>query len=254
MIKHITLDLWLTLIRSHPEYKRKRAERAHELISEFFSKNYGVKRIGDVINWVDRYHNQIMQTTGVHRLKQVDMWALFLFTLGEEEYTLEQINSFIDQSEHVFFNYPPVLIESDLLNTLRTLRDMGLTIDIISNTGFITKRVLVVSEPISEILELVDKFITSDSIGIAKPSVGIFRQAAINTSAYSSFLHVGDNIIADVHGARRAGFLASLYGPGRQITKLSALPEYIKKYNDEYCKCPPNKRPEQPTFFQRGVQ
>lgn len=254
MIKHVTLDLWLTLIKSHPEYKRRRAERAQELIGEFYGKSYGVKRIGDVLTWVDKHHNHMMHITGVHRLTQVDMWGLALSILGEEEFTHAQLTSFIEQSEHTFFDYPPRLIETDLLNTLRTLKDMNLGISIISNTGFITKRVLVVSSPVSEILEFVDKFITSDTTGLAKPGIGIFREAAISTFKYNNFLHVGDNLIADVAGARAAGFLAVQFGPGRTITKIQDIPQYIKDLNDAHSKRSSDIRFDIDTILEGGVQ
>lgn len=183
-----------------------------------------------------------MQSMGLHRVKPPEMWSLALTMLGIEEYTKEQIHSFVNQAEHLFFDYPPVLIEDDLFQTLNTLEGMGIKMNIISNTGFITANVLKATKVVNEITSFVHHLFASDIEGIAKPNKSIFQAAqTFEIDITSSYLHVGDNLIADIQGAKNAGFHTLLYGPGRELTKLSHLPEYIKNFNDAV-KCTPNPR------------
>lgn len=115
---------------------------------------------------------------------------------------------------------------------LNRLDAAGLRIGLISNWDLRLR-------PLLQALQLqtaFDVIVISAEIGFAKPSPAIFHHAADRLGlAPAEILHVGDEVLQDYHGARRAGLHAVLLRRGLSqptqtaIASLRQLPAWIHK-------------------------
>jgi putative hydrolase of the HAD superfamily len=97
-------------------------------------------------------------------------------------------------------------------DVLRTLRSAGLQLAVISN---FTDALVAVCQT-HELDGYFDVLIASAAIGAQKPDAGIFREALRRTGADpAASLHVGDNYVADILGARASGIPAVLLDRSR---------------------------------------
>lgn len=108
---------------------------------------------------------------------------------------------------------PEDIITEDGYTTLRTLKEMGLRLAVVSNR----------SQPFMDVLErhnikaFFDFVLAAGEINTWKPDPNIFTYAASRLDvAPENALYVGDNYYADVLGATQAGMPAVLYDP-RQV-------------------------------------
>jgi putative hydrolase of the HAD superfamily len=89
---------------------------------------------------------------------------------------------------------------------LWALRQRGVRIGLISNTGRTPGRVLRMILQRAGLLEHFDGLTFSDEVGIRKPDARIFRWTLNKLGARAeAAAHVGDNLAADVGGAQAAG-------------------------------------------------
>lgn len=131
-------------------------------------------------------------------------------------------------------------LEDDALDLLTWLRSHGIKTGILSNhgsydavTGFLKKH---------GILELFDIIVVSHHIGWKKPSKQIFNYALTLLRVNpENCVHVGDDVLADVFGAKKAGIKAiwkanqlsdvkPWIAPDAIITKLSQLKALIEQW------------------------
>jgi putative hydrolase of the HAD superfamily len=96
---------------------------------------------------------------------------------------------------------------SEVHEVLRALHGAGLQLAVISN---FTDALVAVCET-HELDGYFDVLVASAAIGAQKPDAGIFREALRRTGADpASSLHVGDNYVADILGARASGIAGVL--------------------------------------------
>ena len=219
-IHHISLDLWMTLIRTHPEFKKKRAE----LFCRFFSVP-DLDETEKTIRKIDLAVNHINETTGGN-VDSLEMYLLVLHLLKDDAKTttIDALTDFYTDSEKLFFDYMPIGVDDSVEDGLKMLEGKGITMNILSNTGFINGRIL------RKYLETVnwERYFTfqvySDETNYSKPHPLMFDAVWLglqknNTGELSvhknNILHFGDNPTADVDGAERYGFQAALYQPGQ---------------------------------------
>lgn len=240
MIKHVTIDLWMTLIQSHPSYKKERVLKVHTLLHEFIDYKGPTTGIKAAIEYVDRYHTMVCEKTGYHNMNQRDLWFMVMYQLDlHNKVTLEQVDFIIAQCNELFGLYPPEFIDKDTIRILKEVVNMDITIDIISNTGFITSGTLRRSFLDRMLGKIIRRAYFSDSSTYAKPNHHLFEisltSVQINCNSRdivpSNVLHVGDNIVADIKGAKTAGFHTMWINCGPEGDKLYQLPDYIKKLN-----------------------
>lgn len=208
---HFSFDLWLTLIKSHPEFKAKRVE----LFSSFFEVDQPVGEVAKVVKYYDDLCNTINEVTGGN----VDTFEIYLLILGALNVDLKQLdqeklNGFYQKSEDLFLEYKPVVIFENLHDFFEEIRNQGKTISILSNTGFIkgkTMRKFLINENLDQ---YIDFHVYSDETNCSKPSLQIFREvkSLIRNRELDlhRILHIGDNPVADYKGAKDFGFNAHL--------------------------------------------
>ncbi|MCF7955520.1 MAG: HAD family hydrolase [Phycisphaerae bacterium] len=133
-------------------------------------------------------------------------------------------------------------VESDLVETLTSLKDSGLKLGLLSNT-FVNACSLDAHLEEIGILEFFPMRMYSYQYEFRKPNVKIFQAAAeqIDIPA-ANILFVGDRINKDINGALKVGMRAALIksytnaGKKRpdgtiEIEKVAELPEIIKNIN-----------------------
>ena len=208
-IKNISFDLWMTLIRSHPEFKLKRAE----LISETFNiKTISPKEIDGFIRSVDNVFDRYNMISG-KKLSANKMYQELLQRLvpKSEEVTLEATIKFRNKADALFLEYRPVFMNDNIPQILSQLKNDGYILNLSSNTGFIEGETLRATLADLGIIEYFDFLIFSDEIDASKPSSHFFQHVYNHiNAAKNEVLHIGDNPKADYQGAKNFGFNALL--------------------------------------------
>lgn len=207
MIKHISFDLWLTLIKSHPEFKK---QRAHFFQKEFNSSGFMLNEVMDIIQETDLVTDRLNEKNG-KKVPTELMYKRILLKLGmkSESINNELLVEIKEICNKLFMNYQPELLNSSIYSMLNVLFFTGFSLNISSNTGFIEGRI--VNDTLKN-LGIFDYFvfrIYSDEINASKPSHLFFSQVYSQiTYQKSEVLHIGDNYKSDYDGALKFGFNA----------------------------------------------
>lgn len=209
---HLSFDLWLTLIRSNPEFKKKR----NLLFKDFFKIDAPIEKVSEVVRYYDVLCNNINEKTGLN----LSTYEIYYLILGALEVDLasngiKRLGEFYNETEALFFNYKPELIFPDIKLQFEEIVTEGKSINILSNTGFIKGKSLKKLLSYYELTDFISFQIYSDEVGFSKPNNEIFQLVfdQVNNSkkvSKSEILHIGDNSIADYNGATNFGFDAHL--------------------------------------------
>ena len=210
--KHISFDLWLTLIKSNPEFKSKR----NLLFKDFFELECSIEKVTEVIRHYDLLCNNINEKTGLN-IDTFEIYYLILggFNVNLDEIGIEKLSQFYKEAELLFMMFKPDLIYPNIQLLFKEIIEQEKTISILSNTAFIKGTTL---RSLIEHYELENYFsfqIYSDETGFSKPSNEIFKLVynevnSIKSIEKKEILHIGDNRIADYNGAINFGFDALL--------------------------------------------
>jgi len=209
---HFSFDLWLTLIRSNPEFKNKR----NLLFKDFFEIDSSIERVSEVVRYYDVLCNNINEKTGLN-LSTYEIYYLILNAL-EVDLSLNDVNrlgEFYQETETLFFNYKPELIFPHIKLQFEEIVNEGKSINILSNTGFIKGKSLRKIIAYYELDSSIDFQIYSDEVGFSKPNNEMFQLVfdqvnKLRKTEKKEILHIGDNSIADYNGAVNFGFEAHL--------------------------------------------
>ncbi|KRB56395.1 HAD family hydrolase [Flavobacterium sp. Root186] len=209
---HISFDLWLTLIKSNPEFKKKR----NLLFRDFFEANCPIEKVNEVVRYYDVLCNNINEKTGLN-LSTYEIYYLILNALEVDLHAngAERLGEFYQETEHLFFEYKPDLIFPDIKLQFEKMVAEGKSINILSNTGFIKGKSLRKLLSHYELTDSISFQVYSDEVGFSKPNNEIFQLVfdQVNNSKKvqkNEILHIGDNSIADYNGAINFGFEAHL--------------------------------------------
>lgn len=210
--QHFSFDLWLTLIKSNPEFKNKR----NLLFKDFFEIDCTKDKLSEVVRYFDLLCNNINEKTGLN-IDTFEIYYLILNALNVkiDEIETEKLTQFYDETELLFMKLKPDLIDPKIQLLFQQIVAQGKTINILSNTAFIKGITL---RKVLEHYELNRYFsfqIFSDEVGFSKPNSAIFQLVYNEIKSFKSIekkqvLHVGDNKIADYNGALNFGFDAFL--------------------------------------------
>ncbi|AXY77758.1 HAD family hydrolase [Paraflavitalea soli] len=213
--KHISFDLWLTLIRSNKDFKK---EKAKLFCSYFKISHVDADAVVKVFRQTDQLVNRINETVGKN-VDSLEMYMIALDKLGVDMSGLlpPHLEEYYTLSEQLFFQYPAQPLHEEIVPLLAALKDRGHTINITSNTGYIKGRTLRRLMEDTGIARYMDFQVYSDEVSASKPSPIIFehmyRQAKELYPAGLSkqhIVHIGDNSLTDVGGAKDFGINAFL--------------------------------------------
>lgn len=210
--KHLSYDLWLTLIKSNPLFKQKR----NLLFKDFFEIEAPIEKVAEIIRYYDVLCNNINEKTGLN-FDTFEIYYLILNGLGVslDEIETHKLSQFYEQTEVLFLEYKPVLLFPETYKTFEKVTQAGLTINLLSNTAFIKGHTLRKLLDHYELGQFFTFQIYSDEVGISKPNNAIFQLVydeinKLRKTDKKDILHIGDNSIADYNGALQFGFNAHL--------------------------------------------
>lgn len=221
-IRHVSFDLWLTLIKSDPAFKPLR----NELFASYFGIQKKSEEVTQAFRHFDLLFNQINERAGGN-IHYTEMLYVILDHLGISihEVPEDAMAGYYVEMEQLFFKHHPILISSVTIDVLNGLRDKDCTISILSNTGFILGKTL---RPVLQELRIADYFsfqLYSDEMGNSKPSLKVYEKVFAETQKIKlltkeEVLHIGDNKIADVEGARKYGFRSMILDDANTLKKI----------------------------------
>lgn len=163
-----------------------------------------------------------------------DEWVLG--TLFQEYNVPLDAKAVVSELNQLYYNVTPY---PDAIACVDALRARGLRLAIVSNADVDMMTQILKS---NDLLGTFDAVVTSEASRAYKPSPAIFESAARSLGAPpTDILHVGDSFVADVVGAKRAGFQAAWLNrpgglpppkkrdakPDLKIDSLSKLPTKI---------------------------
>ena len=144
----------------------------------------------------------------------------------------EKFDAFFEELYVRFTDPDTWVVFDDVLPTLRTLREAGLRLAVVSNWDYRLPGILQ-AHGVSAYL---DAIVVSTVEGFEKPHPRLFEIALARVgSEADTALHVGDSLADDVRGAERAGVRAILLDrggdssefPGERIRSLAELPALL---------------------------
>lgn len=209
---HLSFDLWLTLIKSNPDFKKKR----NILFKDYFEINNTIEKVNEVVRYYDVLCNNINERTGLN-FNTFEIYYLIINALkvNTENIDSKKLNDFYNETEQLFMQYKPVLIFPKTEYLLKEIVQQDKTINILSNTGFIKGDTLRKLMSHFELEQYFSFQLYSDETGFSKPNLKMFelvydqvrKDQIVNKL---EILHIGDNKIADYNGAINFGFNALL--------------------------------------------
>jgi putative hydrolase of the HAD superfamily len=209
-IKHISLDVWQTLIHSNLEFRKKR----NELLADHFNIKKPFGFVETAAKTRQAWCTQVNELVG----KNLDSFEIVLLILQDcaidsKSISIDLYAKFYTQMETLFLEHPPVLAEQQLFLWLTQVRQHNISVSLLSNTG------LIKGETLNKFFQRLnlnfDFALYSDEIGFSKPNPKAFdlvyqKSRAIKNLLPKEIVHVGDNLNADYAGALAVGFQAQL--------------------------------------------
>lgn len=226
MVKAVLFDMGGTLVYDRGEKElRKKA-----LIRVLGSLKRGVEELID-----KAFEEWDMLSKEVKHIEQWDVAraALLLAKLGIKPKPLlvEEAYRALTQSSVEGWEF-----EEDARETLLSLKDRGFRLGVVSNTGSREQIVRLLIK--GGLIELLDVVVTSQELGVKKPHPLIFKYTeALLGIKGREIAYVGNDPVADVEGAKNAGWIAvqklnedSTQSPKADIVirKLSELLNHFK--------------------------
>lgn len=224
MIDTVTFDVWNTLVVNDYHDDRLRIHRTMCILEALNSRGYSY-------SW-----DQAVAAYDYSDARLADVWKtecdvsndkhiiFFLEGLGLDA-SDGLVTAIREPYAHALLQFRPKLVEG-AAELLYSLRDKGYRLGLISNTGRTPGRVM--REVLEDygMLRCFDSATFSDEAGYIKPSPRIYEMAMDSLGARpEGTVHVGDNPLLDVYGARACGIRAILF------TKyMASFERYASKY------------------------
>lgn len=214
MINAVTFDVWETMIHDEPALGERRGKQRIEGMTRALRRaGFAVaeRRVRDAYHESWRQYERIWETG-----REIDPHEQLTMLLAQLDPELPgrldaAARAEVDEAYVApIFSHPPPLNEG-LVDVLRALRDRGSRLGLICNTGrtpgYAMRRLL------SDygVLGYFQATAFSNEEGIRKPNPEIFQRVLrqLGTPA-AEVMHVGDNVVADIAGAKRSGMRAVL--------------------------------------------
>jgi len=244
MIRGVTVDWWHTIAEPHGDDWEQVAKRLRCEAIQRVLKDHGVLCTYERIDlaydlWTDHLKRAWRKNVDWPAGRQVaDLLASARYDGASDPSLLEDMRDPIGMP---LIERPPRLNDG-VVETLRTLKADGLRLAIISNTGRTWGHFLRRVQDGMGLSDLFDHRTFSDEARVRKPSRVIFDQTlhALRLQP-EEVVHVGDDVDADVAGAKASGMRAVWYDTGKWadasthmadavIHDWRELPEVIRKW------------------------
>jgi len=235
IIKHISFDLYGTLIKSHPLYKTSRADEISRIILTESGLYFPPR---DIINYIQEYKNILCNNqiaTGFHKENFEETVSGMVKHIVSKEYNkLYHINfentiyRTIDALNKLAELYPVKPLYTDIPEILGNIkRRTNVSFSILSNTGLIPGKHINIGLFECGIKNLMDFILYSDEIGLTKPNQKAFKLISDNSNLKpQEILFVGDR--RNINGKCQLSNMA-YYHIDNKITSLRTLNYILSK-------------------------
>ena len=208
---HFSFDLWRTLIKSHPNFKKERAKYLHK---NYNNTNKSLSEIESIIRQVDLMCNGINEKTGGN-IDAEEMYYMILYQINEDSAIFDTIDmtQLYNDVELLIDKYTPLVYDENTISTLKKIKSLpDVTLNILSNTGFIKGKTLRKILPKIGLADFFDFQLYSDELQASKPSKFFFNAMLYQVNfirkteiSKDKIIHIGDNFTADIQGALACG-------------------------------------------------
>lgn len=227
-IKSVTFDLWQTLLLDNRQLGRARMQLRLNGALEVL-QDAGERFTEDRVR---ESYRQCYRTCHDIRAQELDvsfMEQVQIFISNIDQGLLQRLNEEVVRKiatlyADSFCHYPPTLHPS-AVGVLHSVKEEGYSVGLISNTGMTPGATFRSYMKQLGILDYFDALIFSDEVRLAKPSREIFIRTAKELGAPpEQMVHVGDHLLNDVLGAKKAGMKTiwiETHEEGRQEVDVS---------------------------------
>ena len=198
----VTFDCWATLLveEDWPAAHRMRVDALRGAAREG-GRELSLSEASAVFDAAWEAHMKLWQEGVASGARDVAVWALADLQLHQRS-PLAQLVEHFEEASHS----GRVVALPGARNTLRQLRNAGVKLGLVCDTGLTPGRVVRKHLDRLGLLELLDSLAFSDEVGVPKPDPRIFRAALEPLGVEPGrAVHVGDLRAQDVAGARRLG-------------------------------------------------
>ncbi|TWE10434.1 HAD family hydrolase [Rudaeicoccus suwonensis] len=216
----VSLDIWGTLLGSDPDFKAAR----NRLLRDALLPSVGAEQFDQVMRQADRDVDDECARTGAD-VGFVGRIVACLTRFGmPQSVALDAVSVACDdlmcQQEALALMHPPRPLHTELPAAVLELQ---VPVVLTSNTGMLPGALMRKLLALAGFGGVTGVF--SDEVGVAKPAPAIFGETlAVLGLPPPDVLHVGDNPVADVAGAREAGLQTALVIPDG-LSTLAVLRE-----------------------------
>jgi putative hydrolase of the HAD superfamily len=225
--KHYSFDLWLTLIRSNPQFKQQRSRIFHQ---QYNTLGKPLEEVERIFRQVDVMCNSINETTGKN-IDAEEMYLMVISQINDHKICLQDIDIYALylQMEELIFEYMPMIYCDRTAEVLAFIKDHPhCTTNLLSNTGFIKGITLRKVLKHLGIDQYFDFQLYSDEAGLSKPNKAFFQLmlnqvAALKQIELKEIIHIGDNPRADIWGADMVG-ISSLLVNSNNTSIIKLIP------------------------------
>lgn len=210
--QHYSFDLWLTLIKSNPDFKAERAKYFHKHHNAF---NKSEDDIAKIFRRVDLMVNAVNEKSGKN-IDADEMYLMVINFINDDKANLDDVDMLhlATQMEDLLFSYPPQLYSAVTFGALQSLKkNSGGTFSLLSNTGYITGKTLRKVLALHQLDDFFDFQLFSDEVNMSKPNRDFFTAMLNNIGIVNpgkniplaAIVHVGDNPKNDILPAEAIG-------------------------------------------------
>jgi len=207
----VTFDLWQTLLfEKNGTETQRNALRCRNLaetlagLNIFISTNQVKEALGQTISDILKLWKKNKDLTHERQLKLLIKHA----TNSTKHVKSEWVKSLSAAYISGFVQIPPYL-NPDARMLFQWLREHQIRIGLICNTGLTPSKALREFLVKEKVAHFFDVMIFSNEVGIRKPDPRIFKLAQSKLRVEANMIvHIGDNVVADVSGAKNAGLRA----------------------------------------------
>ncbi|MDO8670152.1 MAG: HAD family hydrolase [Dehalococcoidia bacterium] len=243
IVSAVTFDVWETLIHDTMGYGRSRSQLRATRMAEV------LRHHGHPVDSATARHLFVQ----AHDILQREIWPTYLdvgtrVQLGIFLSFLDpRLDSAADESlmneldvayTSPFFDHPPALAPGADW-ALRQIRQSGIRLGLVCNTGITPGRDIRKLLEIYGVLGFFEELVFSDEEGIRKPRPEIFERILLRLGiSPSEAIHVGDDATNDVGGAKGAGMKTIMVRrcaiedlpvlPDLRVDDLHGVPEAIE--------------------------
>lgn len=208
-INAVTFDLWQTLLLDNPEQGRTRTLARLEGTRNLLARAEETFTLDQIerayLEGVRRCQEIRDSQRDVTFLQQVQIFVNFISPRLAERISNAMFHDIAACYSDSFFEYPPGP-HPDGIAVLQSVKNMGLRLGMVSNTGMtpgVSFRRFLAEHGM---LDYFDALTFSDEVGFSKPACEIFNLTLGELgSTPAQAIHVGDHVFNDVAAARACG-------------------------------------------------